>query len=53
MSIRQLASDEAGSIGPRAQRELFEIAQLLETGKTAIAAWPIGFGNFSFNEATR
>jgi uncharacterized membrane protein YccC len=53
MSIRQLASDEAGSIGPRAQRELFEIAQLLETGKTAIAAWPIRFGNFSFNEATR
>ena len=40
MSIRQLASDEAESIGPRAQRELFEIAQLLETGKPRLPRGP-------------
>jgi sugar phosphate isomerase/epimerase len=47
-SLRRLALDEAESAAPRAQREILEIALLLEAGKDAFAAWPAGFRNLSF-----
>ena len=47
-SLRRLALDEAESAAPRAQREILEIALLLETGRDAFVAWPAGFRNLSF-----
>jgi uncharacterized membrane protein YccC len=47
-SLRRLALDEAESAAPRAQREILEIALLLEAGKDAFAGWPAGFRNLSF-----
>ena len=47
-SLRWLALYEAESATPRAQREILEIALLLETGRDAFVAWPAGFRNLSF-----
>jgi uncharacterized membrane protein YccC len=44
-SLRQLASDDAESLDSGPQRKILEIAHLLESGKTAIAAWPVELCN--------
>jgi uncharacterized membrane protein YccC len=46
-SLRRLASDEAEGAGLRAQHEIREIADLLESGRNVIAAWPADFCRFS------
>lgn len=51
-SLRQLAAETAESTGPRVQREILEIARLLEAGKNVIAAWPVGFGHLSWDKVS-
>jgi uncharacterized membrane protein YccC len=52
-SLRRLAAGEAEGAGLRAQREIREIADLLESGRDVIAAWPVGFCRFSVDRVSR